>query len=228
MQEKRLSARKPKQAYQGSSFPGFDSREDSAYGPAMHPFQVDQESHLAGTREAPEDVDYSAVLQSLTNLPSHLVASAPVGKRRSRSPLPSSPPGYRSDGVVDFDLEVQKFEARPAVRETMLSEFSPAPEVSWRGMDRDGESAPFDITTAHMRLGTHRTPPLHSTFSRCAAGAAHIAIHSGQPSAASAGACTRPRQMERCLAHTSAVNPSWKCPGACRFCPREQQQKTRR
>lgn len=146
-----MSSRKPKFPGKVSDFPGFDTHPEPGQGRGF--------SSTTPPRYEPDDnVDYSAVLQSLQKLPADLIASAPTRRARSHSGSGGSE-GYRSDGVVDFDLEVQQFEARTFNNKYCRADLPPFPSSSYKlpAQHQEDRRDPFDMSTAHMRPSRHTT-----------------------------------------------------------------------
>jgi hypothetical protein len=167
MQERRLSARKPKLPSKEVHFPGFNSQSESGQGRGH---QARFASPLPSRCESEDNVDYSAVLQSLQNLPSDLISSAPVRRVRSHSGSEGSE-GYRSDGVVDFELEVQQFEARSFNQKYCSSSLPPFPTTSRKSSQQHEEcSNPLDSSTGPRRPSSNTRSVNGTSTSSCQPG----------------------------------------------------------
>ena len=154
VQERRLSARKPKYTGRENQFPGFNAPQEPSPGCGHQAFASTTPPRYGAEEE--DSVDYSAVLQSLKNLPADLIASAPARRAHSQSGSGGSD-GYRSDGVVDFELEVQQFEARSFNNKYCRADIPPIPSASHMlsAQRQEDPSGAFDMTTAHMRPSRH-------------------------------------------------------------------------
>jgi hypothetical protein len=96
----------------------------------------------------PPNVDYTAILKSLSNLPPHLALTAPPRAPPSPTTSSESTTGYRSDGVVDFKSEVLRYEAKCGIETRKLASSRSATRSKGSSA---GESKERSASKAHMR-----------------------------------------------------------------------------
>ena len=159
-----MSARKPKFPGRENQFPGFNAQQQRNMEHGQHEGFSSTTPRFEA--EGEDSVDYSAVLKSLKNLPADLVASAPARHARSQSGSGGSD-GYRSDGVVDFELEVQQFEARSFNKKHCNADLPPFPSAVHKAAAQcqDEHGAGFDMSTAHMRPSRQTTASTNKSSS---------------------------------------------------------------